>query len=70
VSNNSVSDNVGKENGNNPESLFNSLLSTAAKALPFLFEGGVGSTLTNGRGSGEQQVSNFTNNFYEQLLHQ
>jgi hypothetical protein len=40
----------GKEDGQQ----FNSLLSTAAKAIPFLFEDGVGGATTNGGSSGGQ----------------
>ena len=38
--------------GGKEENQFNSLLSTAAKAIPFLFEDGVGGATTNGGGQG------------------
>ena len=50
---NSVNDGInmnGGGNNNKNEDPFSSLLSTAAKAIPFLFEDGVGGITTNGSG--------------------
>jgi hypothetical protein len=62
-------DNVGNTNGssnnNKPEETFNSLLSTAAKAIPFLFEDGVGGATTNGNGNAGQAGNAADNNGHD-----